>query len=105
MNYFLNYKNGDLQIRTYRAADAAVTDVADIKQAYKQGREESLTASFDVETYESGHRDKKYNRAASIKMPGLPEFIRSDGDSDESATENVLDYFIKYIKHSKIESN
>lgn len=105
MNYFLNYKNGGLQILTYRAADAAVTDIADIKQACAEDREESLAASFEVEAYENGLKDPQHGWTASIKLPNIFELISQSGNSEESAIEAVLNYFIKYIKHSKIDSN
>jgi len=43
MNKFINYTvNGGLSIDTFRASQAACTDIGDIAEALTQGREENL---------------------------------------------------------------
>ncbi len=49
MNNFANYKNGTVTINTYRFADAAVTDVADILNAAAAGSDEILTATIETD--------------------------------------------------------
>ncbi len=48
MNYFLNYKNGNVSIDTYRLVNAISTDVYDIINAYQKESNEILTASIDI---------------------------------------------------------
>lgn len=48
MYYFLNYTvNNGLCINTYRAPQAAVTDLADIAEALTEQREEDLVCSLE----------------------------------------------------------
>lgn len=47
MNYFLNYKNKELSVNTYRLPDAVATDVDDIKSAFNKRNDEILTASLN----------------------------------------------------------
>jgi len=49
MNLFLNYNNGNLTVNTYRAANAQVTTLADIQEAFADNRDEILVASFEQE--------------------------------------------------------
>jgi len=54
MNYFLNYKNGEITVRTYREPAAMVTDVDDIVVAVNEERDEILTADLTGWIKESG---------------------------------------------------
>ena len=47
MNLFLNYNNGNLTVNTYRAANAQVTTLEDIQEAFAENRDEILVASLD----------------------------------------------------------
>jgi len=50
MNLFLNYNNnGNLTVNTYRAANAQVTTLEDIQEAFAENRDEILVASFEQE--------------------------------------------------------
>ena len=46
-NYFVNYENGKVSINTHRLANAAVTDIDDIRQAISKDSSEILTASLN----------------------------------------------------------
>lgn len=48
MSYFLNYKNGNVSIDTYRLVNAVSTDVDDIVNAYQTESNEILTANIDI---------------------------------------------------------
>jgi hypothetical protein len=47
--YFVNYKNGDVSINTYRFADAQVTDVNDLLKSHDNQSDEILVASIDTD--------------------------------------------------------
>ena len=53
MNYFLNYKDGDVTVNTYRAVGAQATDINDILRAVREDSEEILCASIGDDCVET----------------------------------------------------
>lgn len=89
MNYFLNLKNGEVSINTYRLADAQVTDVLDIVSAKHNDTGETLTASLDLFIEEEAQ--KIYSTAETCKtVEQLWGFIFGEGDFLETTLERGL---------------
>lgn len=77
--YYLNFKNNQATIDTYRFADAAATDMADIIAAKDSGRNETLVASLDLFIEEEAQK----NMAIAEKCESAEElrnYILGDGD-------------------------
>lgn len=88
-SFFLNYKNGDVSINTYRSSTAAATDVEDILDAFEEKREESLTASLDLFIEEMAKRIKGIAERCETREE-LENYLLSEGDYLEELIEQEL---------------
>lgn len=89
MNYFLNFKNGQASVDTYRFPDAAATDIADIISAKDAGSEETLTASLDIFINEEASKIMSIAKTCE-NQEELWDYVLGEGDFLELLLEREL---------------
>ncbi len=106
MNYFLNLKNGQLSINTYRFPDAQVTTQDDLYKSYRKESEEILTASIENELRLVDSAQGWI--AVYTGLTGTEDFVfeeeghNIDGETENDRIENALLIWGADIDQTKI---